>query len=79
VRKVGHADIGVALFARQTKDTHVRIAIATANGVEEMTRVAFMADDEGRRRAALSCAAAVWSWLAKPDVSEADISQSNKA
>jgi nicotinamide-nucleotide amidase len=79
VREVGHADIGVALYARQTKDTHVRIAIATADGVEEMTRVAFMAGDEGRRRAALACAAAVWSWLAKPDVSEADISRPNKA
>ena len=66
VREVGHSDIGVALFARQTKDTHVRIAIATADGVEEMTRVAFLAGDEGRRRAALSCAAALWQFLGKP-------------
>ncbi len=63
VREVGGADIGVALFARQTKDTHVRIAIATAEGVEEMTRVAFLAGDEGKRRAALSCAAALWQFL----------------
>ena len=63
VREVGHVDIGLAVFARQTKDTHVRIAIATAHGVEEMTRVAFLAGDEGRRRAALSAAAALWQWL----------------
>ncbi|HUP82955.1 MAG TPA: molybdopterin-binding protein [Candidatus Limnocylindria bacterium] len=63
VREVGRADIGLALFARQNKDTHVRIAIATADGVEEMTRVAFLAGDEGRRRAALSCAAALWQYL----------------
>ena len=63
VREIGHADIGVALLARQIKDTHVRIAIATADGVEEMTRVAFLAGDEGRRRAALACAAALWHWL----------------
>jgi nicotinamide-nucleotide amidase len=63
VREVGGADIGVAVFARQSKDTHVRIAIATADGVEEMTRVAFLAGDEGRRRAALACAAALWQFL----------------
>ena len=63
VRQVGHVDIGLAVFARQTKDTHVRIAIATADGVEEMTRVAFLAGDEGRRRAALSAAAALWQFL----------------
>jgi hypothetical protein len=51
------------MSVRQTKDTHVRLAIATADGVEEMTRVAFLAGDEGRRRAALSCAAALWQFL----------------
>jgi molybdenum cofactor synthesis domain-containing protein len=74
VREVGGADIGVALFARQTKDTHVRIAIATNDGVEEMTRIAFLAGDEGRRRAALASAAALWAWLGAADVSPADIS-----
>ncbi|MEO8625695.1 MAG: molybdopterin-binding protein [Candidatus Limnocylindrales bacterium] len=63
VREVGRADIGLALFARQDKDTHVRVAISTADGVEEMTRVAFLAGDEGRRRAALACAAALWQFL----------------
>jgi nicotinamide-nucleotide amidase len=56
-------DIGLAMAVRQTKDTHVRLAIATADRVEEMTRVAFLAGDEGKRRAALSCAAALWQWL----------------
>jgi nicotinamide-nucleotide amidase len=72
VREVGGANIGVALFARQTKDTHVRIAIATDHGVEEMTRVAFLAGDEGRRRAALACAAALWQFLGRPHLSPGD-------
>lgn len=69
VRELGHADIGVALLARQDKDTHVRIAISTAHGTEEMTRVAFLAGDEGRRRAAIACAAALWQFLGgrRPD------------
>jgi nicotinamide mononucleotide (NMN) deamidase PncC len=57
------ADIGLAIAVRQTKDSHARIAIATADSVEEMTRVAFLAGDEGRRRAALACAAALWQFL----------------
>lgn len=65
VREVGHADIGLALFAHQSSDTHVRLAIATAEGVQELQRVAFLAGDEGRRRAALAGAAALWHYLAK--------------
>lgn len=64
VREVGHADIGLALYARQSSDTHVHLAIATADGVTEMQRVAFLAGDEGRRRAALAAAAALWQYLA---------------
>jgi nicotinamide-nucleotide amidase len=63
VREVGHADIGVAVHVRQTRDTHVRIAIASDNGVVEQQRTAFLAGDEGRRRAALSTAAALWETL----------------
>jgi nicotinamide-nucleotide amidase len=63
VREVGHADIGLALFVRQTKDSHARVAIATDGGVEELQRVAFLAGDEGRRRAALAAAAALWQYL----------------
>ena len=44
-------------------DTTCRIAIATGDGVEEITRVAFLVGDEGRRRAALSAAAALWQCL----------------
>jgi nicotinamide-nucleotide amidase len=60
VRQVGHAEIGVAVFARQTRDTHVRIAVASDDGVVELQRVAFLAGDEGRRRAALATCAALW-------------------
>jgi len=31
--------------------------------VEEMKRTAFLAGDEGRRRAALATCAALWQWL----------------
>ena len=65
VRAFGKADIGLALHVRQARDTHVRVAIATAEGVEEMQRVAFLASDEGRRRAAISAAAALWQWLGR--------------
>ena len=63
VREVGHADLGVALFARQARDTYVRIAIASDDGVVDLQRTAFMAGDEGRRRAALACCAALWDTL----------------
>jgi molybdenum cofactor synthesis domain-containing protein len=63
VRDFGKADIGLALHVRQARDTHVRVAIATADGVEEIQKVAFLAGDEGRRRAAISAAAALWQWL----------------
>jgi nicotinamide-nucleotide amidase len=65
-RETHGADIGVALFVRQTTDSHARIEIATAAGVEELQRVAFLAGDEGRRRAALACAAALWQFLGTP-------------
>lgn len=63
VREVGHSDIGLAVFARQTRDTHIRIAIASDSGVVELQRTAFLAGDEGRRRAALATAAALWETL----------------
>jgi Predicted nucleotide-utilizing enzyme related to molybdopterin-biosynthesis enzyme MoeA len=78
VREVGAADIGVALFVRQSKDSHARIAIATADNVEEMQRVAFLAGEEGRRRAALACAAALWTWLGQPRADLAGISGRRK-
>lgn len=63
VREVGKSDIGVALHALQTRDTHVRIALASESGVRELQRTAFVAGDEGRRRAALATCAALWETL----------------
>ncbi len=63
VREVGHTDIGVAVLARQARDTHVLVAIASDDGVIELQRTAFMAGDEGRRRAALAACAALWETL----------------
>ena len=65
VREVSGADIGLAVFARENRDTHVRIAIATADGVKEEQRVAFLGGEEGRRRAALSACAALWQALGR--------------
>src|SRR6185503_6134243 len=36
VRDFGHADVGLAVFARQTRDTHIRIAISEGNNVVEL-------------------------------------------
>ncbi len=64
VREIGHADIGFAVLARETKgDTHVRVAFATAGETYEEKRIAFLGGPEGRRRAALSASAAFWAWL----------------
>jgi len=63
VRDFGHADVGLAVFARQARDTHIRIAIAKGNNVVELQRTAFLAGDEGRRRAALATCAALWETL----------------
>lgn len=63
MRDFGKADIGLAVHARQTRDTHVRISICTASGTTDLQRTAFLAGDEGRRRAALAAAAALWETL----------------
>jgi len=64
VRDATSADIGVAVYARETRgDTHVRIAIATEAGVDEHKRIAFLGGEEGRRRAALAACAALWQLL----------------
>ncbi len=56
-------DIGLGVAARQTRDTHVRLVIASAAGVVELRRTAFQAGAEGRHRAALAACAALWEWL----------------
>jgi nicotinamide-nucleotide amidase len=64
VREVGSSDIGLAVFARETRgDTHVRVAVATADGIHEEQRIAFLGGDEGRRRAALAACAVLWQML----------------
>lgn len=64
VREAGGADLGLALLAREARgDTHVRVAIATASGVTEHQRVAFLAGEDGRRRAALAACAVLWDAL----------------
>jgi hypothetical protein len=64
VREFGDADIGLAIHARQTRDTHVRIGIALRpNETIELKRTAFQAGEEGRRRAALAACAALWETL----------------
>jgi nicotinamide-nucleotide amidase len=63
VREFGHADIGLAVVARQARDTHIRIAIADATGITEAKRAAFLAGDEGRRRAGLAAASVLWEHL----------------
>ena len=64
VREVTGAEVGLALYARETKgDTHVRVAIATGANTYEEQRVAFLGGEEGRRRAALAACSVLWSWL----------------
>lgn len=68
VREHAGADIGLALYSREARgDTHVRVAIATAGGVEEHKRIAFLGGDDGRRRAALAACATMWQVLGDTD------------
>ena len=64
VREVGHADIGMCLYARENKgDTHVRVAVATRDGTYEEQRIAFLGGEEGQRRAAIAACAVLWQRL----------------
>jgi hypothetical protein len=64
VREVTGADVGLALYARESKgDTHVRVAIATSANTYEEKRVAFLGGEDGQRRAALAACSVLWSWL----------------
>ncbi len=62
-RGAWHADIGMALLVRQSRDTHLRVAVASADGVTEFERVAFLAGEAGRQRAATVACAVLWEWL----------------
>lgn len=67
VRELAGAHMGVALFAREARgDTHVRLAIATADEVTEHQRVVFLGGEDGRRRAALAACSVLWSALSDP-------------
>ncbi len=67
VREVAESDVGIALYARETRgDTHVRVAIATADANYEEKRIAFLAGEDGRRRAALAACSVLWTWLGTP-------------
>ena len=67
VRDAAGADVGLALYARETKgDTHVRVAVASADDVYEEKRIAFLGGEDGRRRAALAACSVLWGWLGKP-------------
>jgi len=65
VRHVSDSDFGLALFARESRgDTHVRIAIATADSLSEEQRVVFLGGEDGQRRAALAACSVLWQHLA---------------
>ena len=58
------ADIAMAVRATEKEgDTGVTIAIASETGTRKVTRKAFLGGDEGRRRAALTACAALWTVL----------------
>ncbi len=60
------SDIGMAVRAAEKEgDTGVTIAIAGATGTRKVTRKAFLGGDEGRRRAALTACAALWTMLGR--------------
>jgi competence/damage-inducible protein CinA-like protein len=65
IRAAQHATFGLALGVHQARDTHVRVAIASEDGVEEFQRVAFLAGPEGRQRAATVTCAALWEFLSR--------------
>jgi nicotinamide-nucleotide amidase len=64
VREAGNADVGLCVFARETRgDTHVRVAVATRGDTYEEQRIAFLGGDEGQRRAAIAACSVLWQFL----------------
>ena len=79
VRNVGHADLGLAVYARESRgDTHVRVAIATEEGVNEKQRIAFLGGDEGRHRAAIAACSVLWHYLGDRDEGATNVSHADK-
>lgn len=64
VREMSGADVGLAVRATERSgDTRVQVAISTADTMQVTERTAFLAGDEGRRRAAITACAELWRWL----------------
>lgn len=64
VREIDAADVGLAVRSRErSSDTSVSVAIAIGARVTRRTRTAFLAGDEGRRRAPLAACAELWREL----------------
>jgi nicotinamide-nucleotide amidase len=64
VREAGPADIGLAVRGRERAgDTAVTIAVASAEGTQRETRLAFLGGVAGQHRAALAACTALWKRL----------------
>ena len=64
VREVAGAEVGLAVRARERAgDTAVTVATDIEGRLATVTRTAFLAGDQGRRRAALVAAAELWRRL----------------
>ena len=62
------SDIGLAVRATEKDgDTNVTVAMATERGTRKVTRKAFLGGEEGRRRAALTVCAALWTALGEQE------------
>ncbi len=68
VRQAGGSDIGMCVRARESSgDMLVDIAITDGGRAASVTRTAFLAGEQGRRRAANLAATELWRWLAPGD------------
>ena len=68
VREMSGADVGLAVRATERGgDMRVQVAISTADVMQVTERTAFLAGDEGRRRAAITACAELWRWLPPPN------------
>jgi nicotinamide-nucleotide amidase len=64
VREMSGADVGLAVRATERAgDMRVQIAISTAETMQVTERTAFLAGDEGRRRAVIAACSELWRWL----------------
>jgi len=67
VRELGPADVGLAVAGRPRRgDTAVSVAVVDPRGVSRERRLAFLAGDQGRARAALNAAAILLARLREP-------------